>query len=420
MNADSLVDLSPLLQMAGLGILIALVPLAWLWLRNRGASPAKRLRALTFLTLFLTFDLVLFGAFTRLTDSGLGCPDWPGCYGNASPLGAHAEIRDAQAAMPTGPVTHGKAWVEMVHRYLATAVGVLILVLMVMSWTAWMRGRRERRRSAGVLHGDSRVSPWWATATLAWVCVQGAFGAFTVTLKLYPAIVTAHLLGGLALVALLAAQGQGYVRRPLRLSRPLGIGVAVVFALAVAQMALGGWVSTNYAVLACSDFPTCQGSFWPAMDFDQAFTLLRALGRGSDGSYVTFAALTAIHYVHRLGAYVVLVAMALLAWRLHSAGGQARRWSKALAAVALWQLASGLGNVVLGWPLAAAVAHTGGAAAMVAVFTMLSVRAWQARGVSLDADIEGARPTERRIGGTQTGYRARSSGPTVRSPRAVS
>ena len=112
-----------------MGVVLALAPLAWVWLRQREPRRPRRLQALTVLTLFLTFDLVLFGAFTRLTDSGLGCPDWPGCYGNASPLGAHAEIDAAQAAMPTGPVTHGKAWVEMIHRYLATGVGVLITVL---------------------------------------------------------------------------------------------------------------------------------------------------------------------------------------------------------------------------------------------------------------------------------------------------
>jgi cytochrome c oxidase assembly protein subunit 15 len=419
MNTDSLVDLSPLVQMAGLGVLIALVPLGWLWLRHRGASPAARLRALTLLTLFLTFDLVLFGSFTRLTDSGLGCPDWPGCYGNASPVGAHAEIRDAQAAMPTGAVTHGKAWVEMVHRYLATSVGVLILVLTVASWIAWSRARRKRTASAGAAFADPEISPWWATATLVWVCVQGAFGAFTVTLKLYPAIVTAHLLGGLALLALLAAQGQAYERKPLRLSPALVVGVAAVFVLGIIQIALGGWVSTNYAVLACSDFPSCQGGFWPPMDFRQGFTLLRALGEGRDGGYLPFAALTAIHYVHRLSAYVVLVALALLAWRLRAAGGDARRFGNALAAVAAWQLASGLGNVVLGWPLVAAVAHTGGAAAMVVVFTVMSVRAWQGR---LSADATGADEAlhDATAGPAGGGPRKRPSGPTVGSPRAVS
>ena len=126
-----LYDLSPLLRLMLLGSVIALGPLAWVWWRSRGAGQGRRLQALTVLTLFLTFDLVMFGSFTRLTDSGLGCPDWPGCYGSASPLGAHSEISAAQQAMPTGPVTHGKAWVEMVHRYLATGVGVLMPAVMV-------------------------------------------------------------------------------------------------------------------------------------------------------------------------------------------------------------------------------------------------------------------------------------------------
>src|SRR5690554_6221905 len=131
MDHSTLYDLSPALQLMGMGLMVAAAPLSWLWLRHRDADPAARLRALTLLTLFLTFDLVLFGAFTRLTDSGLGCPDWPGCYGFFSPVGARTHITAAEQIMPSGPVTHGKAWVEMVHRYLATGVGVLIIVLTV-------------------------------------------------------------------------------------------------------------------------------------------------------------------------------------------------------------------------------------------------------------------------------------------------
>jgi len=367
MDPQPLYDLAPVIRMAVLGIVLATGPLAWVWLRHRGAAPAGRLRALTWLTLFLTFDLVLFGAFTRLTDSGLGCPDWPGCYGSASPFGAQTQIDAAQSAMPTGPVTHGKAWIEMVHRYLATGVGVLITVLAIASWI-----EVRKRRAA--------ISPWWATATFVWVCLQGAFGAWTVTMKLYPAIVTLHLLGGLGLLVLLAAQGQAYVPAPLKLSRGLVLGTVAVFVASIVQVALGGWVSTNYAVLACSDFPTCQGSWWPTMDFDHGFTVLRELGAGRDGEAIPFAALTAIHVVHRLGAIVVFAAIALLCWRLVASGGAAqRRWAGALAGVAAWQLASGLSNVVLGWPLVAALAHTGGAAALITLLTLLLVRAHQAQ-----------------------------------------
>ncbi|WP_066337421.1 COX15/CtaA family protein [Azohydromonas lata] len=358
-------DLSPLLRMALLGAVLALVPLAWIALRHRGS--AARLRALTALTLFLCFDLVLFGAFTRLTDSGLGCPDWPGCYGNASPLGAQHHIAAAQSLLPDGPVTHAKAWIEMLHRYFATAVGVLITVLAAMSW------RLHRRGTPGV------ISPWWAGATLLWVCMQGAFGALTVTMKLYPAIVTAHLLGGLGLLGLLAAQSQAFDgpdSRPLALPAGLRRGLWALAALAVAQMALGGWVSTNYAVLACGDFPTCQGRWWPDMDFQHGFTLQRALGNTGDGDYLPFAALTAIHFTHRLMALAVLAALVLMAWRLWRLDeAQARRWACALLAVGGWQLASGVSNVVLGWPLLAAVGHTGGAAALIVILSMMLMRA---------------------------------------------
>ena len=136
-----MIDLGPLARLALMGAVLALGPLAWFWVRHRGANATARQRALTLLTLFLTFDLVLFGAFTRLTDSGLGCPDWPGCYGSASPLGARQQIDVAQSALPSGPVTHGKAWIEMIHRYLASAVGVLILVLAALSWLAARRGQ---------------------------------------------------------------------------------------------------------------------------------------------------------------------------------------------------------------------------------------------------------------------------------------
>jgi cytochrome c oxidase assembly protein subunit 15 len=357
---SALVDLSPALRLMLMGVVVALGPLAWLWLRGRGAPAAGRLSALTLLTLFLTFDLVLFGAFTRLTDSGLGCPDWPGCYGSASPSGARAQISAEQARMPTGPVTHTKAWIEMVHRYLATGVGVLILTLAAGTW--W-----HRRRHA------LPVSPWWPTFTLLWVCVQGAFGALTVTMKLFPAIVTLHLLGGLLLLALLCRQAVAYRQAqsgsvPAPLAAGTRVLLAAAFALLWLQIALGGWVSTNYAVLACSDFPTCQGRWWPEMDLRQGFELWRELGRTGAGDTITFAALTAIHYVHRLMAYLVLAVLAALAWQLHRAGALPRqaRW---IAGLALWQLASGLSNVVLGWPLVAALAHTGGAAALVVVLT---------------------------------------------------
>jgi cytochrome c oxidase assembly protein subunit 15 len=355
-----------------IGLLLALGPLLWVWRRNRAGGLRQVQYALILLTLFLTFDLVLFGAFTRLTDSGLGCPDWPGCYGMSTPVGARASIAAAQDAMPSGPVTLGKAWIEMIHRYLAAAVGMLILVLAANAWR--MHWQAERAGRPAMLRQG--MSPWWPSLTLLWVCVQGAFGALTVTMKLFPAIVTLHLLGGLALLGLLGSQAVrqnllDQARAPIVRTHGLHRLLLLTAVALVAQLALGGWVSTNYAVLACSDFPKCQNSWWPPMNFEQGFELWRGLGLTSAGQPITFSALTAIHYMHRLMALLLLGLLGLLAWRLQrlSELRQPGRW---LAWLALLQVVTGLSNVVLEWPLAAAVLHTGGAAALVLVLTWVA------------------------------------------------
>jgi len=360
----SLLDWTPVFKVMINGLLLAMGPLAWVWVRQRGANPLSRLHALTLLTLFLTLDLIMFGAFTRLTDSGLGCPDWPGCYGSASPIGAHADISAAQSAMPSGPVTLSKAWIEMIHRYLATGVGVLILVLCGLNW---------RTKALGTSVGLPLF-------TLLWVCVQGAFGALTVTMKLLPAIVTLHLLGGLTLLALLTWQAvrsrallmQGATISPAerRADAPSWLRVALMLGLCllVVQIALGGWVSTNYAVLACQEVPTCQGSWWPPMNFSQGFTVWRELGMTAEGTPISFEALTAIHMVHRLMAVVVLIVLGTLAFRMKrtQVWRTQGRWLNVLL---LLQLITGLSNVILGWPLLAAVLHTGGAAGLLGVLT---------------------------------------------------
>ena len=371
MNAPSIYDLSPLLRMMATGIVLALGPIIWVWRHKRGGTPVSRLQALTLFTLFLTFDLILFGAFTRLTDSGLGCPDWPGCYGNASPMGAQADISVAQSAMPSGPVTRSKAWIEMIHRYLATGVGVLILVLAVAGWLRLKQKPAEPEAAVGHHPADPGPSPWWATATLVWVCVQGAFGALTVTMKLFPAIVTLHLLGGLILLALLAVQVARQNQSdsgaaPVAISAATRIFLWLTLCALVLQIALGGWVSTNYAVLACGEFPRCQGRWWPEMDFEQGFQIWRGLGLTPLGEHIHFAALTAIHYAHRLMAALVLLMLGALAWVLNGTAGL-RLPSRWLAALTGLQLATGLSNVVLGWPMLAALLHTGGAAALLVV-----------------------------------------------------
>lgn len=344
---QSLYDLRPILSVMALGAVIAIGVLSYWWLKHHQVGMHGRAKALTALVLFLTFDLVVFGAFTRLTDSGLGCPDWPGCYGHASPVGAKAHIDAAEQAMPTGPVTHEKAWIEMIHRYLATAVGVLLIALCAHAWR-FMPTLRS-----------------WATFSLIWVMVQGAFGALTVTLKLMPLVVTLHLLGGLFLLALITVQlarlhafvpvddRHASAIRP----RVLALSVALTF-----QIALGGWVSTNYAVLACPEFPSClNGSWWPPMDFDAGFEWFRPLGRTPDGeTLLPVQALTAIHMAHRLGAVLVLLLVLLLVRVLRTRGQH--RWSLAILAWLALQVATGVSNVVFQWPLLSALLHTAGAA----------------------------------------------------------
>ena len=353
MNDVAAVDMAPALELLAIATLLAGMLLALWWVRARRAAGLARHVALAALTAFITADLIVFGAFTRLTDSGLGCPDWPGCYGQASPLGASSAIDVAQRALPSGPVTVTKAWIEMIHRYLAMTVGALILALNVVLW----RDKTVPARARG-----------WAAAALAWVVVQGLFGRYTVTLKLYPAVVTAHLLGGMVLLALLIGQLQSLQRpTPLQSART----AALVLALLVLQIALGGWVSSNYAVLACRGFPQCNGQWWPDADYAQGFTLLRQLGRAGADGYVEFTALVAIQMAHRGVALLLSLAMIALAarlWRHHLRG------ALALIALLVVQVGSGLSNVLLDWPLLAALLHTAGAAALVALLMALACR----------------------------------------------
>jgi cytochrome c oxidase assembly protein subunit 15 len=361
-------------QLAALGLVVALLPLSIVWV----ATDANKYRKLAAVTLFLTFDLIVFGGFTRLTDSGLGCPDWPGCYGQANPLQAHADISAAQAAMPTGPVTVMKAWIEMIHRYLAMAVGVLIVSLMVVAWRRWWMARSTAsRRGAG---GASPVdSPWLPTFLFGFVCLQGAFGAWTVTLKLQPIIVTTHLLLGLSLLGLLTWL-KSQQDRPMPIDpAAAGLRTSALLALGllVMQLALGGWVSTNYAALACTDFPLCHGEVIPTMDYAHGFALWRQLGMTASGEYLPFAALTAIHWTHRNFAFVVIAVVAWVALRAMKIEGMRNNGRWLLAAIGA-QFLTGVSTIYLQWPLALAVAHNAGAAALVLLLVMLNYKAFVA------------------------------------------
>ncbi len=347
-----------LLELGFIGLCIAVLPLGWVLLRR----DANKYRKLAWVTTFLTLDLIMFGGFTRLTDSGLGCPDWPGCYGTSSPFAAHADIHAAQLLLPSGPVTFVKAWIEMVHRYFAMAVGVLIIALMV---TAWVK-RRELKQS-----------PWLATWLFVLVCVQGVFGAWTVTMKLQPVIVSTHLMLALTLLASLVWLASRQMPLASVAADPgaLRWRWAALFGLVllVFQIALGGWVSTNYAVLACTDFPTCQGQWVPPMDFHNGFRLWRALGKTAGGEVIPMDALVAIHWVHRTFAVVVVAYLAWLASRLRRFAAL-RKPSILVLILVFVQFATGLSNIVFQWPLLNAIAHNGGAAILLLLLVMLNFR----------------------------------------------
>ena len=350
-----------LIQLALTGMIVAMLPLAIVWVSN---NPDKY-RKLIWVTLFLTFDLIMFGAFTRLTDSGLGCPDWPGCYGQANPLQAHADIIAAETAMPTGPVTVMKAWIEMIHRYLAMGIGVLIFALMVIAWRRWLQSGRK----------EMKFSPIFPTLLFVFVCVQGAFGAWTVTMKLQPVIVTIHLLLGMALLALLAWLGARLSDHPPipRSASVLLVPATLAAVVLAIQIALGGWVSTNYAALACSDFPLCQGALLPQMDFANGFSLWRDLGMTAKGDYLPFPALTAIHWTHRAFAIIVAVLVAWVAFSTYKivALRKTARWLLIMIAL---QFAIGILTVFLNLPLALAVAHNGGAALLMLLLVTLNYK----------------------------------------------
>ncbi|HLT26194.1 MAG TPA: COX15/CtaA family protein [Zeimonas sp.] len=341
-------------------------------LRERGpARAALRYRRLIGFTLVLTFALIMLGAYVRLTDAGLGCPDWPGCYGTLSPYHAQDDIAKAVAEQggEHGPVSMGKAWREMIHRYFAKLLGLLCIGIAVLAWR-----RRETLRQ----------SPALPIALVGVVVLQGIFGMWTVTLLLKPAIVTGHLIGGLLTFSMLLWLWLRQTGRPryvdaepvAALHAPALLGLVLVSA----QIFLGGWTSTNYAALACTDLPTCRGQWWPPMDFANAFHFVRELGRTGDGELLSHEALTAIHVMHRVGAVVVALYVGWLAWRVRATEGL-RALGSAVFVVLVAQWLLGLSNVYFSLPLPVAVAHNGGAALLLGLLVTLLFRARQARAI---------------------------------------
>jgi cytochrome c oxidase assembly protein subunit 15 len=304
----------------------------------------RALRLLSIAAASLALVVVVLGAYVRLSDAGLGCPDWPLCYGRPLP----ADIADAGA--------HAKAWKEMAHRYVAGTLGLLIVALAVTAWRA--------RRSRGM-----------ALAVVLLVAFQATLGMWTVTMLLKPAMVTAHLLGGMATLALLVwlALSQ-WPQAPAPQMRALRAAALLALVAAAVQIALGGWVSANYAALACPELPLCRGALVPPMNFGDAFHVLRELGRTGQGELLPIEALTAIHWTHRLFALVALVVVLAAAAR---ALRVVRPIGVVLALLVVLQFGLGLANVALALPLPLAAAHNAGAALLLVALVVLNFFAFR-------------------------------------------
>jgi cytochrome c oxidase assembly protein subunit 15 len=335
------------------------------------SSRLATFRRLCLLGTIVAFCVIVLGAYVRLSHAGLGCPDWPGCYGHLTAGQAAENHHAVNAAFPERPIEYEKALKEMLHRYLASMLGLLILVIAAVAW----RNRRDAQQPVGL-----------PLATVALVIFQGLLGMWTVTLLLKPAIVSAHLLGGLTTMSLLWWMALTTQRR----SRPAGesrlrrwaLFGAVVLGL---QILLGGWVSTNYAAVACPDFPTCQRSFWPQMDFRDAFVLWRGLGIDYEGGVLDHPARVAIHYTHRLGAVIAAAVLGFVAWQALRRGQSrgVRVAGGALAAMLVTQLLVGPVMVLTTFPLSLATAHNAVAALLVLAMVALLRFLYPQRGSSL-------------------------------------
>jgi cytochrome c oxidase assembly protein subunit 15 len=352
-------------------------------------------RSVNLLALVLCFGVVVFGAYVRLSDAGLGCPDWPGCYGQLTVPEAGHEVASAQARFPQRPVEARKAWKEMTHRYLASTLGLLILFLALYART-----------------GRVPYAPRGLTlALVALVIFQGVLGMWTVTWQLKPLAVSGHLLGGMTTLALLLwtwlstgrnqrlddprpqrekqmrSERHAYfditrdeIQRPPLPDAPAGTRwfALLLLILLAGQIFLGGWTSSNYAALACPDFPTCQAQWWPDTDAGEAFKLWRGLSQSYEHGVLDSRARVTIHLFHRVGALVVATTALLLGLYLLRRGAVAmwRRFGGALVAVVSLQLALGISIVLLQLPLVLAAGHNAGAALLLLTVVALNFCAW--------------------------------------------
>lgn len=320
-----------------------------------------RFKHLSLFAAILALCVVVLGAYVRLSDAGLGCPDWPGCYGTLTVPQSEAAIQKAQQTFPHNTIETGKAWKEMAHRYLAGTLGLAVLALFILGW-----------RSKNTI----KVSPLLPTALLIIIVLQAALGMWTVTMLLKPAIVSAHLIGGMTTLALLtwiSHRHWGYFSPPTPDSSILKPLIRFALIVLFAQIFLGGWTSTNYAALACTDFPTCHGVWVPDMDFQDAFHLVRELGQSANGGNLSLPALTAIQWIHRIGALLTCIyfsTVAILLLRLPAF----RKTAWLLLAILAAQVCIGIGNLIMHLPLVLAVAHNLGAALLVCITVVINSR----------------------------------------------
>ncbi len=327
--------------------------------------------------------VVVVGAWVRLTDAGLGCPDWPGCYGQLHPAQVLERLADANAAFPSRPFEYQKALHEMVHRYIASALGLLIIGLAGFAW--W-----NRRNPA-----QPKLLP---VALVGLVCVQGALGAFTVTLLLKPLIVTLHLLGGLSTLGLLWWLSLEPSRRDVKAAeRPVRRLALIAFAALVLQLMLGGWTSTNYAAVACPDFPACQGQLLPQTDFAHAFVLSHGPGVDYAGGVLEQPARTAIHLSHRIWALVagsLLLLLSIAAFR-RAQNGAVRLAAVAVAAAVALQWLLGMNLIWQGFPLWLGTLHNAGAVLLLLATLTLLRQLWPAASAIRFSSADGRRQSAR-------------------------
>jgi len=320
----------------------------------------KSLNVIAAIATAMALVVVVLGAYVRLADAGLGCPDWPGCYGHIGVPEHVDDVARANEAFPERPVETAKAWKEMVHRYVASILGLFILTMAVLAW-------RDRAKGAPLGH---------SIALLALVIFQGMLGMWTVTLLVKPAIVTAHLFGGFATLSLLWLMWLRTRGAQASLGSPAGLRVFAWFGLLVliGQIFLGGWTSTNYAAMACPDLPTCHGEWLPKTNFADAFTLWRGLGVDYEGGVLSAESRITIHFSHRVGAIVTALVLLLLSLTVicTKVPSSAVRCAKVLMVLVVCQFTLGLSNIIFTLPLSVATAHNGGAAlCLLALVTLL-------------------------------------------------